>query len=206
MSVALSVTIHLVRHGEVEDPKGIIYGRLPGYHLSERGRRQAEGAAERLAGSDVGALWASPLERAQETAEAIAARLDVEITTDERLVESDSSFVNFGRTLRTFARSLARSPRHWGKFTNPFRPSWGESFADIRTRMLAAIADAVGAADGREVVIVSHQTPVLVARLALARRRLPPWLAFTPCETGSVTSLALQEGKVVSASYSRPQA
>jgi broad specificity phosphatase PhoE len=202
----LSATIHLVRHGEVENPKGVIYGRLPGYHLSERGRRQAEAAAERLATSEVGALWASPLERAQETAEAIAARVHVEVTTDERLIESESSFVNFGHTLMSFARSLARSPRHWGKFTNPFRPSWGESFADIRVRMLAAISDAVAAADGREVVIVSHQTPVLVARLALSRRRVPPWLAFTPCETGSVTSLVLKEGEVVSASYFRPPA
>jgi len=206
VSEALSATIHLVRHGEVENPKGIIYGRLPGYHLSERGRRQAEGAAERLAGSDIGAVWASPLERAQETAETIAARVGVEVTSDERLIESESSFVNFGHTLKSFARSLARSPRHWGKFTNPFRPSWGESFADIRARMLAAISDAVAAAGGREVVIVSHQTPVLVARLALARRRVPPWLAFTPCETGSVTSLVLQEGRVVSASYFTPRA
>lgn len=206
MNEGLSATIHLVRHGEVENPKGVIYGRLPGYHLSERGRRQAEGAAERLAGSDVGALWASPLERAQETAEAIGARVRADVTTDERLIESESSFVNFGRTLRSFARSLALSPRHWGRLANPFRPSWGESFADIRARMMAAILDAVAAADGREVVIVSHQTPVLVARLALARRRVPPWLAFTPCETGSVTSLVLQEGKVVWASYFRPAA
>jgi broad specificity phosphatase PhoE len=203
---ALSATIHLVRHGEVENPKGIIYGRLPGYNLSERGRKQAESAAERLSGRNIGAIWTSPMERAQETAEAIAARLALEVTTDERLTESDSSFVNFGGTIRSFFRSLVLSPRHWGKFMNPFRPSWGESFAEIRARMLAVISEAVVAAGGREVVVVSHQTPVLVARLALVRRRVPPWLAFVPCETGSITSLVVEGGRVVSASYFRPEA
>jgi broad specificity phosphatase PhoE len=89
---------------------------------------------------------------------------------------------------------------------NPFTPSWGESFADIRARMLQAVHDATRASDGRDVVLVSHQSPILVARLALAGRRVPPWLAFTPCETGSVTSLELDGGRVVSASYFAPPA
>jgi broad specificity phosphatase PhoE len=70
--------------------------------------------------------------------------------------------------------------------------------------MLQAVTDAIAAADGREVVLVSHQTPVLVARLALAGRRVPPWLAFTPCETGSVTTLELQGARVLAASYFAP--
>jgi broad specificity phosphatase PhoE len=199
----ITATIHLVRHGEVENPKGIIYGRLPGYHLSERGLKQAEAAAEHLARAGVAAVWASPLERAQETAEAIASRHDIQIMTDERLTESDSAFVEFGRTVKTFFRSLALSPRDWPRFHNPFRPSWGEPFAEIRSRMLSAIRDALATANGSEIVVVSHQTPVLVTRLALARRRVPPWLAFTACETGSVTSLVLEEGRVRKVSYFR---
>jgi broad specificity phosphatase PhoE len=70
--------------------------------------------------------------------------------------------------------------------------------------MVEAIEEAVRDAGGREVVIVSHQTPVLVARLALARRRVPPWLAFTPCGTGSITTMELNDGVVVSASYFAP--
>ncbi|MGH2701497.1 MAG: histidine phosphatase family protein, partial [Actinomycetota bacterium] len=77
----LSGTVHLVRHGEVENPKGVIYGRLPGYNLSERGQRQAEAAGRHLRDADVRAVWASPLERAQETAEAIAVHHGVEVTT-----------------------------------------------------------------------------------------------------------------------------
>ncbi len=197
----MSVTIHLVRHGEVENPKGVIYGRLPGYHLSERGLRQAEAAADRLAEADLGVLWASPLERAQETAQAIGSRHPgIEIVTDERIIESDTTVEGVGRSVMAFLRS----PRHWWHFRNPWGPSWGESFVEIRARMMAAIEDAVEQAEGREVAVVSHQTPVLVARLALARRRVPPWLAFTPCGTGSVTTLVLEDGKVLKASYFAP--
>ena len=197
----MSVTIHLVRHGEVENPKGVIYGRLPGYHLSERGMLQAEAAADRLADADLGVLWASPLERAQETAQAIGSRHPgIEIVTDERIIESGTTVEGIGRS----ALAFLRSPKHWWHFRNPWGPSWGESFVEIRARMMAAIEDAVEQAAGKEVAVVSHQTPVLVARLGLARRRVPPWLAFTPCGTGSVTTLVLEDGKVLKASYFAP--
>ena len=196
----LTGTIHLVRHGQVENPKGVIYGRLPGYNLSERGRRQAEEAGLHLSSADVGALWASPLERAQETAAAISEHHEVEIVTDDRLIESDTTLEGVGLTLR----SLIRSPRHWWQFRNPWKPSWGEAFTEIRARMASALAEAVVAAAGREVVVVSHQTPVLVARLALARRSTPPWIAGLPCQTGSVTTMVLEAGRVVKASYFVP--
>jgi broad specificity phosphatase PhoE len=197
---ALTATVHLVRHGEVENPAGVIYGRLPGYHLSERGKRQAAEAANRLRNARVGAVWASPLERAVETADLIADPHGVEVVTDERLTESDTTFEGATRSVIAFLRS----PRHWWGFRNPVRPSWGESFVEVEARMVAAVADAVEQAQGREVVVVSHQTPVRVARLALASRRIPPWLPLTQCRTGSVTSLVLDGGKVVSASYFDP--
>jgi broad specificity phosphatase PhoE len=200
MERALTSTIHLVRHGEVENPKGVIYGRLPGYNLSERGLRQAESAGKHLSEADIGALWASPLERAQETAAAIGAHHPVEVTTDERLTESDTTLEGLGRTLKWFITS----PRHWWHFRNPWKPSWGEAFSEIRERMVAAVSDAVGVSGGREVVIVSHQTPVLVARLALARRNAPPWISGLPCATGSVTTMVLEEGTVVKATYFVP--
>lgn len=197
---SLTGTIHLVRHGEVENPKGVIYGRLPGYNLSERGLHQAEQAGLHLSSADVGALWASPLERAQETAAAISTHHAVEIVTDERLIESHTTLEGVGRTIR----ALIRSPRHWWQFRNPWKPSWGEAFSEIRARMVFAVADAVEAAAGREVVVVSHQTPVLVARLALARRNTTPWIAGLPCQTGSVTTMVLDAGRVVGASYFVP--
>ena len=196
----LTGTIHLVRHGQVENPKGVIYGRLPGYNLSERGRRQAEEAGLHLSSAEVGALWASPLERAQETAAAISEHHHVEIVTDERLIESETTLEGVGRTIW----ALIRSPRHWWQFRNPWKPSWGEAFTEIRARMVSVVADATASAGGKEVVIVSHQTPVLVARLALAHRNAPPWIAGLPCQTGSVTTMVLDAGRVVKASYFVP--
>lgn len=193
----MPVTVHLVRHGQVENPKGVIYGRLPGYHLSERGVRQARAAAQRLADADLAAVWASPLERAQETAAEIARPHGLEIVTDDRLIESGNTFEGVGRTIW----HLFSNPAHWWRFRNPLKPSWGESFAEIRVRMMSAVTDAVSGAGGREVALVSHQTPVIVARLALARRRVPPWLAGAPCETGSVSTLVLEDGAVLAASY-----
>lgn len=196
----MNATVHLVRHGEVENPKGVIYGRMPGYHLSERGRRQAQAAAERLADRDIGTLWASPLERAQETAEAIAAPHGLDIVTDERLIESGTTLEGVGKTMI----ALARSPRTWWALRNPWKPSWGETFAEIRIRVLGAISEAVALAGDREVVVVSHQTPVLVARMALSKRRGPPWLGGAPCTTGSITSLVIENDAVVSADYFAP--
>ena len=197
----LNATIHLVRHGEVENPKGVIYGRLPGYNLSERGQKQAEEAGRYLSERAVGAIWASPLERAQETAAAIGAfHPSLEIVTDHRLIESETTLEGVGKTLWAFIRS----PRHWWHLRDPWTPSWGESFEQIRTRMVDAIADAVAAARGRELVVVSHQTPVLVARLALTRRRMPPWLARLPCQTGSVTTIELEDGRPIGGDYFVP--
>jgi broad specificity phosphatase PhoE len=195
-----TVTVHLVRHGEVANPKGVIYGRLPGYNLSERGKLQAAEAGRRLQDADLGAVYSSPLERAQETAHAIASPHGLEVVTDERLIESGSTLEGVTRNLL----GIFRDPRRWWHFRNPMKPSWGESFSDIRTRMLGAIRDAADQSNGREIAIVSHQTPLLVARFALSRRRVPPWLGFTACDTGSVTTLVLEGDRLVSAAYFRP--
>ena len=197
----MTTTVHLVRHGKVENPKGVIYGRLPGYHLSELGRRQAKAAADRLADRDLKVVWASPLERAQETAGIIAEPHGVKVVTDERLIESGTTLEGSGRRIR----DLLISPRTWWSLRNPLTPSWGESFGEIKERMLEAVRDAMATAEGAEVAVVSHQTPVLVARLGLARRRVPPWLAFTRCETGSVTTLVVDGDMLVSASYFAPR-
>lgn len=189
-----------MRHGQVENPKGVIYGRLPGYHLSERGHRQAEASAEHLAERDIGIVRASPMERTQETAGIVAAPHGLEVETDERIIESLSKFEGVGRRLLSF---ISTPERLWS-LRNPLQPSWGEPFSEIKARMLAAINDAISDAGGKEIVVVSHQTPVLVARLALARRRVPPWLGFTPCETGSVTSLEMDGDTLVSAEYFVP--
>jgi broad specificity phosphatase PhoE len=195
----MKAVVHLVRHGKVENPKGVIYGRLPGYNLSELGREQAEAAAEHLSSRNLGAVWASPLERAQETAEVIAARHGLTVVTDDRLIESDTTLEGVGRNIL----ALLRSPKSWWSMRNPFTPSWGESYQDIKARMLEVIWEAVGEAGGGEIAFVAHQTPVQVAQLALRGVRFfPPWAPrVVPCSTGSVATMELDGQRLLSASY-----
>ena len=82
-------TLYLVRHGEVDNPQGIIYGRLPGFGLSDRGREQIARAAEILrANGPPTVLYASPLQRAQESAAILSEQLGIAMETDERIIET----------------------------------------------------------------------------------------------------------------------
>jgi broad specificity phosphatase PhoE len=131
------------------------------------------------------------LERARQTAEAIAAPHGLDVVVDQRITESHTTLEGVTGSLV----GLLRNPTRWWRLRNPFRPSWGEPFGSIRKRMLEAIEDATAAAGDKEVVLVSHQTPLVVARMALMRRNAPPWLVYRTCQTGSVTTLR-REGDV----------
>jgi broad specificity phosphatase PhoE len=196
-----SAIVHLVRHGEVDNPAGVIYGRIPGYHLSADGRLMAKAAADFLAGRDITVLRCSPLDRAVETAAPIAAELGLEAVTDDRLIEPANHFegMRFG-----VGDGSLRRPRHWRYLWNPFRPSWGEPYAEVAARMLAAAADAARAADGHEAVCVSHQLPIWVTRLATEGRRLWHDPRRRQCALGSVTSLTFAGGRVTGVSYAQP--
>lgn len=84
--------VHLVRHGEVHNPDGVLYGRRGGYHLSELGRQMADRVAEHLADRDITHVVASPLERAQETAQPVAKSHGLDLATDGRLIEAGNVF------------------------------------------------------------------------------------------------------------------
>ncbi len=196
-----TTTIHLLRHGEVDNPGGVLYGRLPGYHLSELGRKMADRAAEALAKRDVVAVISSPLERAQETAAPIAARFDLDPQADPRLIEAANAFQ--GLTFGVGDGSLRR-PSHWRLLRNPFRPSWGEPYAEQVERMLAAIADAREQARGHEAVLVSHQLPIWVTRCALEGRRLWHDPRRRQCSLASLTSLTYLGDELASLAYSEP--
>jgi len=196
-----TATVHLVRHGEVENPSRVIYGRIPGFHLSEAGRMMAKAAADFLAGRDVTVLRSSPLERARETAEPIAAELGLPVDVDDRLVEPWNHFegMRFG-----VGDGALRQPKHWLHLRNPFRPSWGEPYQEVAARMLAAVAAAAHAANGHEAVCVSHQLPIWVARRAAEERRLWHDPRRRECALGSVTSLTFADGKVTRIAYASP--
>jgi broad specificity phosphatase PhoE len=196
-----TATIHLVRHGEVDNPRGVLYGRIPGYHLSEAGRMMAKAAADFLVGRDITVLRSSPLERALETAEPIAGELSLPVEVDDRLIEPWNHFegMRFG-----VGDGALRQPKHWVQLRNPFRPSWGEPYQEVALRVLAAVGDAARAADGHEAVCVSHQLPIWVARRSVEGRRLWHDPRRRECALGSVTSLTFVNGQVTRISYATP--
>jgi len=198
---ALTTIVHLVRHGEVANPEGILYGRLPGFLLSDDGEMMAKNAASFLAGRDVTLVRSSPLERAVQTAEPIAAQFSLPIEADERLIEPWNHFE--GLTVGVGDGSL-RAPRHWIYLRNPFRPSWGEPYKDVAARVLAAASDAAKAARGHEAVCVSHQLPIWVTRRFAEGRRLWHDPRRRQCALGSVTSLTYHADQLVSVAYAEP--
>ena len=193
--------VHLLRHGEVFNPEKILYGRLPGYHLSDLGRQMAGRAADYFAGRDITTLTASPLQRAQETAVPIAERLQVRIGTDDRLIEASNIFE--GRPFGV-GDGVLRHPTSWIHLRNPFTPSWGEPYTQLATRMQAAVETARLIARGHEAVLVSHQLPIWIARLSAEHRRFFHDPRRRECSLASVTSLEFEADTLVAIGYAEP--
>lgn len=199
----LRTVLHLLRHGEVYNPDGVLYGRLPDYHLSDLGVRMAERVADTLRDRDITHIVASPLERVQETAAPSANALGLDIVTDGRVIEAANKFE--GKQFGVGDGSLRR-PSYWKYLYNPFTPSWGEPYRDIVIRMLAAMHDAREAAVGHEALIVSHQLPVWMARSSLEGRRLFHDPRKRQCSLASLTTFTYEGDRVVTVAYSEPAA
>jgi broad specificity phosphatase PhoE len=195
-------TVHVVRHGEVENPQKILYGRQKGWFLSKRGEEMAKTLGEWSRNLTLGAIHASPLERAQQTAKPIADAHGLAITTDERLIEAANIFEGkpFG-----VGDGVLRKPSAWPKLWNPWRPSWGEPYVDQVNRMLAAVFAAKDAATGKDAVVVSHQLPIWILRSAIEGRRFLHDPRKRICTLASVTSIHFDaEGMISELSYSEP--
>ena len=198
----MNQTVHVVRHGEVENPQKILYGRQRGWFLSERGLQMAQVLGEWSKPLNIGAVHASPLERAQQTAQPMAKTHGLEIKTDERLIEAANVFEGkpFG-----VGDGVLRRPSAWPKLWNPWRPSWGEPYVDQVNRMLAAIFDARESAAGKDAIVVSHQLPIWILRSAVEGRRFLHDPRKRICTLASVTSLHFDEAGMISGlSYSEP--
>ncbi|HEU5472012.1 MAG TPA: histidine phosphatase family protein [Actinophytocola sp.] len=193
--------VHLLRHGEVHNPTGVLYGRLDGFGLSELGHRQALTVAEHLRDNDIVHVVASPLQRAQETAAPIADSHRLELHTDARLIEAANLFE--GRKV-SVGDGVLRSPRNWPMLRNPFRPSWGEPYLEVAHRMLAAVYRARERAAGHEAVCVSHQLPIWTVRRFLAGQRLWHDPRRRECSLASMTSLVFDDEQLVDIRYSEP--
>ncbi len=193
--------VHMMRHGEVHNPDGILYGRLPGFRLSDTGRAQARKVADTLADHDIAAVFASPLQRAQETATPIAAAHGLSIITNDELIEAENVFEGLKVSVGDGALS---KPRHWLKLRDPFTPSWGEPYIQLAHRMLAAANAARDAARGHEAVCVSHQLPVYTLRRFLEGQRLWHDPRRRQCSLASLTSLIYSDDALVDIIYSEP--
>lgn len=183
--------IHLVRHGEVHNPDGVLYGRLPGFRLSDRGRRMAALAADDLVASGVrpGRLVVSPLQRTRESAEPVAEAFGLEPVVDERVIEPWNAFE--GRVLGG-RRGAWRSPASWPLLARPWEPSWGEPFLEIVARMRAAIAEHARAAEEADVIVVTHQLPIWMMHRSVTGRPLRHNPARRRCALSSITVLEPQ--------------
>jgi broad specificity phosphatase PhoE len=201
----MTTPVHLLRHGEVDNPDGVLYGRLPGYRLSDLGVAQAKVAAEFLAGRPIGHIVSSPLERAKQTAAPLAELTGRSVDIDPRLIEADNKLQ--GRRVAG-GKGLFTDPSNWRYFTNPLRPSWGEPYEQIAARVLAAARAARRRVEGTglEAVCVSHQLPIVSAR----RRAEGLHLFHDPrkreCSLASVTTLIFDGEIVVGIEYTEPAA
>lgn len=201
-------TVHLLRHGEVHNPAGVLYGRLPGYRLSARGTQMAERVAQVLEGSghDIRQVLASPLQRAQETALPTARAFGLSVRTEPRLIEAGNEFE--GTTVGS-ERSKLLSPRYWPRYVNPLRPSWGEPYREQVARMTAAIGQVraeLAGLGGGEALLVSHQLPIWVTRRFLERRPLWHDPRSRQCSLASLTSLSFDGPRLVGLGYWEPAA
>ena len=195
--------VHLLRHGEVFNPGGVLYGRLPGFKLSELGEQMAERAADALADRDITVVVSSPLERAQQTAAPVAAKHDVRVTIDDRALEATNVFE--GQRVGV-GDGILKNPKAWRHLYNPLTPSWGEPYAEIAGRMRATVAAARAAARGHEAVIVSHQLPIWIARLDAENRRFVHDPRKRQCGLASLTSLSFDDDRLVAITYTEPSA
>lgn len=197
-------TIHLVRHGEVDNPTGILYGRRPGFRLTELGRAMGEEVGKAFSsGHDVRYVAASPLQRAQETAQPTADATGLPIAVDERLIEADNKFEGIAVNKN---RAILAHPKFYSWYANPFRPSWGEPYTEIVRRMSGAVAHALNEARGGEAVLFSHQLPIWTMRRFVERKSLAHDPRRRQCSLASVTSLTFADTQLLALDYWEPAA
>jgi len=194
--------IHLVRHGEVHNPDGVIYGRLPNFGLSQLGQQMAEASADQIrsSGAKVSRLLVSPLQRTLESAKPIAERYNVPIEVEDEIIEPDNIFEGHSVSLKT----IVRNPRFLLRLHNPFRPSWGEPFIQIQQRMLAAMERAWSETASGEVVLVSHQLPIWMVHRYSQGQRLSHDPRQRRCDLSSITSFEFNNGSLLEVDYRDP--
>jgi broad specificity phosphatase PhoE len=194
--------LHLVRHGEVHNPRGVLYGRLPNYRLSTAGRTMAREAARYLhgLGRPIESLVCSPLQRTQESAEPFAELFGIPPFVDGRVIEPTNVFEG-----KRMSRALL-NPLNWRYLRRPEIPSWGEPYAQVIARMEAAMQDAWTRTPSGDAVIVSHQLPIWITHLHIAGLPARHDPRRRRCALSSVTSFERTGDVWVEVGYAEPAA
>ena len=158
MADDVQTRLYLVRHCDVENPRGVLYGHLPGFGLSEKGVRQAHALGRRFARTPIRQIYASPLERAQQTAHIIASYLDgVPVTTTPELVEA-----RFGLHLQGVRPRDVwwRRPSWFVHFLRPGLLPYDETVGEMADRVRAPLLRLLRDHPGGGGICVSHGDPI----------------------------------------------
>ncbi|MBW3611302.1 MAG: MSMEG_4193 family putative phosphomutase [Actinobacteria bacterium] len=199
-----ATVVVLVRHGQTPTTGSVLPGRATGLHLAEAGTAQAQVVAERLAALDrVDAVYASPLERARETAKPIARARGLKVRVDRGLLECD-----FGEWTGHTLKELGKRPE-WAtvqRYPSGFRFPGGESFREMQVRIVTALSRLVERHRGGVVVAVSHADPIKAAvadalgtHLDLFQRILISPCSATTVSYGSAGPMVLSVNSVPAA-------
>jgi len=150
----------LVRHAVTAQTGPLLSGRAPGIDLSDEGRAQADALGVRMADLPVAAVYASPIERTTQTAEAVARHHDLPVRRLDGVLEAD-----YGEWTGQKIADLAKSDLWKVVQRTPSRVTFpgGEGMATMQTRMVAALEAVVVDHPGELVVVVSHADPIKAA-------------------------------------------
>lgn len=195
--------VHVMRHGQVHNPDGVLYGRLDGFGLSPLGHEMASLMSTHWSAVPLTHLRCSPLQRARETMAPTAALFSqLDVVIDERVIEADNIFE--GKVFGASNKAL-RDPGMLRHVLNPLKPSWGEAYVDIAVRMRLALSDAAeSAGEGGQALVVSHQLAIWIARCDAEGVPFAHDPRRRECTLASVTSFTFRQGRITSIDYSEP--
>lgn len=223
-----ATTIHFVRHGEVDNPNHVLYERLSGFHLSARGVRMAQATAKYIATvpqmRGITAIYSSPLERTRETAREIENALrniadsayvkahcdedsaqsqESDIILDKRLIEAGNNFR--GKRIGYGEGTLWKN-NNWKLVANLWKPSWGESYRSIATRVGDFVREQVRKHPGEQIVAVTHESPIWSYRHLLETGHAEHNMLLRHTALASITSITYdcETLRVLSITYVDP--
>ena len=170
----MNTVIYVVRHAEVDNPENIEYMRLPGFGLSDWGRSQAEQLRDFFDDKKINIIYSSPLDRTKETAKIIA-HGKIKVEYSRNFIEA-----NF-KKWEGIKRSERPRSEVDGYYRDPMKYSaiFGESLSDIQKRVLEKLFVVIEKNKGKNIIIVTHASPLIVAMLFFMKRPLSDFSKIT---------------------------